>query len=244
MHEYYFIAEPDKPVKTVTAYVGRSNPAAIELSLKSKSPLVAPLVAYTPLPGSNEAIYQIPPYFAPLAQTTDIDLLLEVADQLERAGVVYGDGAIFWDILRRIPVFADWQHAIYTQEKDAVLHMGPLSVDFALVPPPGTALSATNLRNICALYCEPWEPYRPLIGMPRDTAIAWLSARPGLDRRRIGRYLLAFKDHNSHNRPMRIGDDIKVASKEKSVRNTTNGIGMERARQKGLSGGQGQEPEL
>lgn len=198
MHNYYFIAEPEEPVKAATAYVGRSNPAALELSLKSNSCFVAPLVAYTPLSGS-EAIYQIPPHLVPLsateeARTEEARTLLDTADKLERAGVVYGDGAIFWDVWRRIPVFADWQHAIYAQEKDAVLCMGPLSVDFALVPPPGTALSATNLRDICTLYGEPWEPYRPLVGMPRPTAIAWLSARPGLDRRRLCRYLSVLKD--------------------------------------------------
>lgn len=194
MHNYYFIAEPDEePVKAATAYVGRSNPAALELSLKSNSFFVAPLVAYTPLSGS-EAIYQIPPHLVPLSAKEELDVVLDAADKLERANVVYGAGAIFWDVWRRIPVFADWQHAIYAHEKDTVLRMGPLSVDFALVPPPGTALSATNLRDICALYGEPWEPYRALVGMPRDTAIAWLSARPGLDRRRLRRYLSALKD--------------------------------------------------
>jgi hypothetical protein len=192
MHEYYFIAEPEEPAKAATAYVGRSNPCAVALSLP-KNPLIAPLVAYTPLSGSNEAIYQIPPHLVPLAQTTDIALLLDVADLFERANIVYGDGAILWDIRRRMPVFADWQHAAPI-DRDVVFRMGPYSVDLALVPPLGTALSATNVRDICALYGEPWEPYRPLVGMPRDAAVAWLSAKPGLDRRRLGRYLSAVDD--------------------------------------------------
>jgi len=195
MHEYYFIADPDPLPPSVSAYVGRSNLAALALSRAITSPLVAPLVAYTPL-SDDEAIYQIPPHLCPYtgpASIEDRGLLLDTAAQLERANVVYGDGAILWDALRRIPVFADWQHATVFAP-DAVLHMGPFSVDFALVPPQGTALSTTNVRDICASFDEPWEPYRAVVGMPRNAAVAWLSARPGLDRRRLGRYLSALKD--------------------------------------------------